>query len=272
LRGTAATVFGSATINASGGTVILARSSAANFGGNFNYTSGNVILDRTTSGAALTQTMGSLSIGSATLAPTSANFTAAPTLAFGSTSITGNAVLDASNVIFTLGSLSAAANTSLTTAGSNAVGAAGVATLGGNFSITNNGTGVLTLSGGITGSGNLTLNNNNSTASGITISTASANNTGTITNSGSGSGSVLISGGVGSNVTGITQNSSTSGLTISTTALTVNSAGTTLTSLNGTLTVSGGITGTGNLVINSIIENVSRNTRTLTIHMRESSI
>ena len=256
LRGSIANAFKSSgagtpnqAINLSGGTVRLANSAATDFGGNLNYTSGNVVLDRTSSGTAVTHTMGSLRIGSATLAPTIANFTTTPTLAFGGTSITGNAVLDASQVLFTLGTLSAATNTSLTTLGANTVNASAI-TLGGDFALSANGTGIFTASGGITGSGNLTINNNGTTANAITISTASANNTGTITNSGSGTGGVLISGGVGSNVTGITQNSATSDLTISTAALTVNSNGTTLTAQNGNMTISSGISGSGNLTIN----------------------
>ena len=62
------------------------------------------------------------------------------------------------------------------------------------------------ISGGITGTtANLVINNDGTTASGITISTASLNNTGTLTNSGTGAGSVLISGGIGSNVTTVAQ-------------------------------------------------------------------
>jgi autotransporter-associated beta strand protein len=259
LRGTAAGVFKNTTtgpsiaINLSGGTVRLMNAANTDFGGNLNYTSGNLVLSRVTDGAAVTHTMGSLSIGSATLSPTTSNFTSTtPTLAFGSTSITGNAVLDSSQVKYTLGSLNAAANASLTTVGSNTTTAVAT-TLNENFAISNNGTGVLTVNGGITGSGNLTLNNNNSTASGITISTASANNTGTITTSGSGSGSVLISGGVGSNVSRITQNSSTSNLTVG--AIALNSAGTTLVNnqsgSTANLSVTGGITGAGDLTLNN---------------------
>jgi autotransporter-associated beta strand protein len=256
LRGTAASVFGSATINASGGTVVLSKGNVdTDFGGNLNYTSGNLVVDRGSPGTQLTHSMSSLSIGSVTLAPTSLNFTTTPTLGFGSTSITGNATFDASNVNFTLGSLNAAANTSLTTAGSNTT-TAGATTLSGDFAISNNGTGVLNLNGGITGTGNLILNNNNSTADGITISTASANNTGTITNSGSGTGNVTISSAIGTNVTGVIQNSENSTLTLNGTntytgATTIN-AGTLqigVGSTTGSLSSSSAITNNGTLVI-----------------------
>jgi len=71
------------------------------------------------------------------------------------------------------------------------------------------GTKLLTLSAATSGTGNLTLKNNSSTANGITIS-GSVNNTGLVINSGSGDGNTLISGVIGTNVTGVEQNSATS--------------------------------------------------------------
>ena len=127
LRGTVAGSFKSSgtgtpsqAINLSGGTVRLLRSSAADFGGNLTYESGSLLLDRTTIGTTLTQTMSSLSIGTVTLTPTQMSYSAAPTLAFGSTTITGDPTLDTTNVILTLGTLSIGGNT-LTTQGTNPI-------------------------------------------------------------------------------------------------------------------------------------------------------
>lgn len=109
-----------------------------------------------------------------------------------------------------------------------------------------------TFSGGLTGTNNLTINNQ-SVSGTTTFSINALNNSGTITNSSLSTGAVTISGGIGSNVTGVTLNSTTSALTISTTALTVNSVATTLTNAAGTsiLTLSGGTTGTGHLILNN---------------------
>lgn len=82
----------------------------------------------------------------------------------------------------------------------------------------------------VSGTGNLILNNNSSLADGISLA-AAVNNTGAIANSGTGSGNVLISGGIGSNVTSISQNSTSSLLRVSgstSVVLTVNASGTTL--------------------------------------------
>lgn len=110
-----------------------------------------------------------------------------------------------------------------------------------------------TFTGGVTGSNNLTINNDSATAGArtITFSTNQLNHAGTITNIGTSTGTTTISGGIGSNVTGITLNSTTSALTLSTSALSVNSGGTTLTNASGTklLSLTGGTTGTGNLIL-----------------------
>ena len=81
--------------------------------------------------------------------------------------------------------------------------------------LTAGGTALFTVSGGVNGMGNLILNNNSTTASGITLSGSSVNNTGAITNSGNGNGSTLISATIGSSVNGVTQSSATSSLTLS---------------------------------------------------------
>jgi hypothetical protein len=103
----------------------------------------------------------------------------------------------------------------------------------------------------ITGTGNVTFDNDTTVSNGITVS-SSVDNAGTITNSGTNSGQTLLSGGVGSLVTGITENSTTSALSVG--ALTVNSTvGTTLTNSSGTakLSVTGGVTGSGDLVLDN---------------------
>ncbi len=111
------------------------------------------------------------------------------------------------------------------------------------------GTKLFTLSGGTTGTGNLTLKNNSVIANGITVSGTALNHAGAITNSGTGSGAVLVSAGVGANVTAVTQASGSSSLTLSG-SLTVNAGGKTLANASGAaLTVSGGATGTGSLVL-----------------------
>ncbi|MDD5349234.1 MAG: autotransporter-associated beta strand repeat-containing protein [Chthoniobacteraceae bacterium] len=116
-------------------------------------------------------------------------------------------------------------------------------------SFINNGTNILTLSGGITGTGDLTLQNNNATASGITLSTNPVDNSGAVINAGTAAGSVLISGGLGSHVTGFTQNSAASAATVGATVLgsdfTIASNGAAATTFNG------GITGDHNLVLNA---------------------
>ncbi|MCE9609012.1 MAG: autotransporter-associated beta strand repeat-containing protein [Chthoniobacter sp.] len=107
--------------------------------------------------------------------------------------------------------------------------------LGANSTIQNGGTGTLTISGGITGTADLVLANNNTTASGVTISGTSLNNTGAVTNFGFGSGQTLISAVIGTNVTSLTQNSTTSAL-----SLTAANTYTGATNLNsGTMTLSG---------------------------------
>ena len=174
LRGTVAGSFkssGTSTpselINLSAGTLRLYNVAATNFGGNLVYTGGTVTLDRTASGATNIDTMGSLSIGAVSLTPTQVNYTAAPTLAFGSTTLTGNATLDSTNVIYSLGTLTLSGATSLTTQGTNAV-TTGTVTLPGNTSFTNNATGTLTL-GAVTGGANtLTLDG---TGAGLTTLT-----------------------------------------------------------------------------------------------------
>jgi autotransporter-associated beta strand protein len=114
----------------------------------------------------------------------------------------------------------------------------------------------LTMNGSFTGEGSLTLASTGVRA--ITITTLPVDFIGTVTNAGSGSATTVISGGVGTNITGITQASATSPLTISTTALSVNADGTSLVNAGGSLlTLSAGTTGTGDLRLrnNSVLLN-----------------
>ena len=225
-------------------------------------------------GAAVTGVTQNSNTSSLTLSGVNTNYAGVTTLASGilklgsATALGGNGSTTGTGgaLNITVGTtLDASVATALTTM--NAENWNGNFTFGGSFTL-NTGTGavtlgassiqvsksgasLLTVGGGVTGTSNLTLNIN--AAGGITFATNNVNNTGTITNSGSGAGTLIISGGVGSNVTAITQNSTTSALTISTNALSVNSSGTTLTNAAGTkiLTVSGGMTGTGDLILNN---------------------
>jgi hypothetical protein len=74
------------------------------------------------------------------------------------------------------------------------------------------GTVSLTVSSAIGGTGNLNLYNNNSTTNGISLS--AVNNIGTVNNLGSGSGTTVISGVIGTNVTGVIQNNINSQLSL----------------------------------------------------------
>ena len=142
---------------------------------------------------------------------------------------------------------------------SNTLASGGVFTVSGAITVGSGGMNIANttagrapvISGGFGGTGNVTFSAGG--AGNITVSTNSVNNAGTITNNGIGIGTTTITGGIGSNVTGINQNSTTSALTISTAALNVNGSGTTLTNTAGTklLTVSGGTAGTGNLILNN---------------------
>ena len=121
-------------------------------------------------------------------------------------------------------------------------------TLNAASTIQNAGTGLLTVSSGITGAFNLTLQNNGATANGVTIS--SINNGGSVTNSGTGTGSTLITGIIGSAVTGgVIQNSATSqlilrgantftgGLSIKAGTVVINTAAATNALSSGTVTI-----------------------------------
>jgi len=113
--------------------------------------------------------------------------------------------------------------------------------------------GVFTLSGGITGTGNLILNNNSTTASGITISTTSLNNTGTVTNSGTSTGSVAISAVIGPNVTSVIQNGAS--------PMTLSGANT----YTGTTAITAGTLSAGTIVVAAGSSNLGNATSAVTI-------
>lgn len=64
----------------------------------------------------------------------------------------------------------------------------------------------ITVTSSVSGTGNVILNNESAFASGIALS-GGVNNIGTLVNSGTGAGSVVISGVLGTNITGVTENS-----------------------------------------------------------------
>ena len=182
LKGTVAGAFKSSgsgspsqAISLASGTLRLANSAATNFGGDLTYSSGSLVLDRTISGAANTDTMGALSIGAVTLQPTTTNYTSAPTVVFGATTLTGNAIFDTTYANITLGAvgdggggctITARAAGTLTLSASNTYGG-GTTLSAGQLDFNNSsaiGTGPFTINGGTldnTSGGTLTNLNNN---------------------------------------------------------------------------------------------------------------
>ena len=152
------------------------HSAATNFGGDVTYSSGSLVLDRTISGAANTDTMGALSIGAVTLQPITTNYTSAPTVVFGATTLTGNAIFDATYANITLGAVgdggvgctitAARGAGTLTLSASNTYGG-GTTLSAGQLNFNNSsaiGTGPFTINGGTldnTSGGTLTNLNNN---------------------------------------------------------------------------------------------------------------
>ncbi len=207
------------------GTLTLVKSDGGTLTltGNNSFTGGLTIKAGTV--ATLTSANALGTTGAVTLGDTTG--TNAATLLVGSTALTyANAIVLATNA--TVGTL---------TIGSN----------NGNVSF----------SGGVTGTNNFTISNGSQP---MAFSTNAINNSGTVTNAGTGAGTVTVSGGIGSNVTGIVQSSTLSALTISG-GFAVNAGGATLTNTSGNalLTVSGAITynagltlnGTGNVQLNN---------------------
>jgi autotransporter-associated beta strand protein len=144
----------------------------------------------------------------------------------------------------------------------------GLITLNNNLTLTGlTGSDEWNLTGGITGTGNVRINNTGSSGATTTISTASINNAGTITNSGTGTGATIISGTIGSNVTGVIQNSSTSKLVLSGN----NSSVGNVTITSGTLELSG----TTNLNVSGNWSNAgtfTANTSTVTFNSATQSL
>ena len=148
--------------------------------------------------------------------------------------------------------ISAAVGSNVTAITENSTGSAltvsgALTTNAGGTTLTNRNTGgasLLTVSGAVTGTGTVVLDNDSTLANGVTVSAGGINNSNTVTNLGSGTGSVLVSGVIGANVTGVTQNSTTSQLNLSgnnlfTSGLTIK-AGTVLGTVNATAFGSGG--------------------------------
>ncbi len=98
-------------------------------------------------------------------------------------------------------------------------------------------------SGRVAGIGNLVLSNNSAIANGIWVQ-ATVTNIGRVINSGTGSGDVLVSGVIGTNVTGVLQDSATSRLVLSG----ANTLGGTTVVTNGALKVDGSL-GSSNAVL-----------------------
>ncbi len=122
----------------------------------------------------------------------------------------------------------------------------------GTLTIGNSGTAIsTTFTGGVTGTNNFTANENGTTGT-ITFSSSTINNSGTMTNVGAGSGTTTISGGVGSNVTGVIQNSTTAALAIPSPS----GSGCTIASDNGSYTVCS-YTASGSFITPSGVSTVS---------------
>ncbi len=216
-------------ITLNGGTVRLPGDGNTDVGGNLTYISGAVLLNRVNNGGASTKTMGTLSIGTATLTPTRSDYTAAPTLVFGPTTLTGNATLDAANVNITLGAVGGSGSLVKTGADTLTLSSAGTFSgttrvdggtlaLGNNLSLQNSaldtsGAGVVNASGrttptfgGLTGSKNLAsvittgygsitaLTLNPGTGQTNTYSGVIANGSGNMTLTKSGAGTQLFNG------------------------------------------------------------------------------
>ncbi|GEM_PF-1682085 len=219
-------IFGTGTLEFNGGTYRNSTAGTDRSLSNLFSITGDSIFDAAGSGGSNTFTGGGTTTGNRTL------------------------TINTSTTSFNTGTLTLGGNLTLQGTGTAAFGGA-LSVGGGNRILATSLGNALTISGGITGTGNMTLDANSSAA--INVTTAAVNNSGTLTNAGTGAGTTTISGGVGSNVTGITENSTTSALTISTNAINANSSGTTLTNSSGTklLTVASGVVGTGNLVLNN---------------------
>ncbi len=129
--------LGAGTLTLSGGNLELANDTGVNFARNTTVSANTTIKsDRLTSGAGVTHTLGTLSIGANSLQLSAGSNSTSGTaaLTFGATTLTGAATLNTD------------ANTNLT-----------VGAIGGNFNLTKSGTGTLTMTGANTSTGDLNI-------------------------------------------------------------------------------------------------------------------
>ncbi|HYP15641.1 MAG TPA: autotransporter-associated beta strand repeat-containing protein, partial [Opitutus sp.] len=205
LRGTAAGAFGTGSLVVNGGTLELANNASTNFarpttvGGNATIT-----VDRTSSGAGITHTLGALSINGSTLSVNSGSNISANSaygLTFGATTLTGGATFNVANNgtgvgTLTLGALSDAGTArTLTKTGTgtlNLSGAAGTWTTNNNVVISNG-----TLQVGVTNA------LGSSAASNVTVNATTAGTTASLATASSANQSIrsLTFGGAGATAT-----------------------------------------------------------------------
>ena len=129
--------LGAGTLTLSGGNLELANDTGVNFARNTTVSANTTVTsDRLTSGAGVTHTLGTLSIGANSLQLSSGSNATSGTrgLTFGATTLTGAATLNTD------------ANTNLT-----------VGAIGGNFNLTKSGSGTLTMTGANTSTGDLNI-------------------------------------------------------------------------------------------------------------------
>lgn len=182
LSGTVASAFGTGAITLNGGTLDLSNDNATTFGNNTVISANSSInANRATSGAAVTHTLGTLSIGAQTLTTTpGANVSSGTAgVTFGNTTLTGNATFaPAANTLVSLGIVT-----------------------GTGFSLTQNGTGTtqLTLANTYTGNtnivtGTLAMTGNASLASSPVITVGTTPGNGSLNVSGVTGGTQLTGG------------------------------------------------------------------------------
>jgi fibronectin-binding autotransporter adhesin len=175
---TNSSVLGTGQLTLEAGVLQLASTSALTFGNNVAVTGNATITsDRTASGAGLTFTLGTLSIGTNTLNVTRGTLATSGTggIVFGATTLTGNATFNTdTNTRVTLASVTGS-DRNFTMDGSGSLTVSGALSLGGGDLI-KSGSGTLTLNGATTygatimNGGTLTLGANASIGSGdITI-------------------------------------------------------------------------------------------------------
>jgi len=243
-----ATALGTGTLTLSGGALQLANNSGLSFGRNTTVTGNTTITsDRLSSGAGVTHTLGTLSIGGQTLSITRGTNATSGTggITFGATTLTGNSTFNVgSNALLTLGALNdGGAARTLTKSGN------GTLTLGAAATSLVNGTAINITAG--------TLNSNNATAlgslsnvtlsSGATLGLGASQTLGGLNGAG---GSVTL----GSNT--LTIGNATNNLN-STFAGTISGTGNLTKAGNGTLTLSGSNSYSGVTTITSGVLSVT---------------